>query len=70
MTVPPPALGKIAHVSLGMNAHPDIGLGGSGWTPSVITDFIRAAPVGTFDSALRSRRRETVISLTAPLHPC
>lgn len=42
--------GEIAHVSLGMNAH--TGLMGGRWTPAVIVDFIRAAPPGTFDSAL------------------
>jgi D-threo-aldose 1-dehydrogenase len=45
--------GDIRHVSLGMNAHPGIGLDGNGgWTPDVITAFIEAAPPGTFDSAL------------------
>ena len=47
--------GQIQKVSLGMNSHrqhraphSEDGL----WTPEVITDFIEAAPKGTFDSAL------------------
>ena len=47
--------GQIQKVSLGMNSHrqhraphSEDGL----WTPEVITDFIEAAPPGTFDSAL------------------
>ena len=39
--------GEIAHVSLGMN----VGFHGPGQA-ATITDFIRAAPPGTFDSAL------------------
>jgi len=41
--------GEIAHVSLGMNC---VNLKGGDWNASVITDFILAAPPGTFDSAL------------------
>ena len=44
--------GQITHVSLGMNAHLQhrtIVHGDASWKPAVITDFIRAAPPGTFD---------------------
>lgn len=47
--------GVIRNVSLGMNAHGQhrtVEHGPSSWTPDVITDFINAAPEGTFDSAL------------------
>ena len=47
--------GVIQNVSLGMNAHRQhrtVVHGESSWTPEVITDFIAAAPRGTFDSAL------------------
>ena len=44
--------GKVVHVSVGMNAHPGIGLDGMSWTPSVIIDFIQAAPPRTFDNVL------------------
>ena len=47
--------GVIRNVSLGMNAHRQhrtVEHGPSSWTPEVITDFIDAAPDGTFDSAL------------------
>eukprot|EP01043_Picozoa_sp_COSAG02_P024755 COSAG02_NODE_1365_length_13037_cov_4.315659_1_plen_616_part_00 len=44
--------GMITEVSLGMNAHLGLQNPTGGWTPSVIIDFIRAAPPGTFDTAL------------------
>ena len=44
--------GMVAEVSLGMNANFSQGQPAGRWTPSVITDFIRAAPAGTFDTAL------------------
>lgn len=44
--------GTIAEVSLGMNAHFGLENPTGTWTPSVVIDFIKAAPPGTFDTAL------------------
>ena len=44
--------GLISEVSLGMNAHVGLENPTGQWTPSVIVDFIKAAPPNTFDTAL------------------